>query len=178
MKLCLFVLSCTLLFAAGADASDMPETGSPAPAFELLSQAGSKVSLRAYKGSWIVLFFFGDHSTPDVDLYAHNLVRDAAQYSSSHAAVIGIGRTTSESDRLWAQKIGISFPLLSDPDQKIAEAYGVPAGGSNGLSDGGLYQVIIAPDGTVRLSGIVTNDVDDASMHALASLRYLQEKPR
>lgn len=177
-KLYPYVLLCTLFLAAGAVASDVPETGSPAPDFNLVSQDGTKVSLGAYKGSWIVLFFFGDHSTADVDLYARNLARDAALYSSSHAAVIGIGRTSSDSDHTWAKKVGVSFPLLSDPDQKIAGAYGVPAGGSNGLSDGGIYQVIIAPDGLVRLSGIVTNDVDDASMHALASLKYLQEKAK
>ena len=177
-KLYPHVLLCTLSLGAGAVAADLPETGSPAPDFNLVSQDGTKVSLAAYKGSWIVLFFFGDHSTPEIDLYAHNLARDAAQYSSSNAAVIGIGRTSRDSDRTWAKKVGVSFPLLSDPDQKIAGAYGVPAGGSNGLSNGGIYQVIIAPDGIVRLSGIVTNDVDDASMHALASVRYLQEKPR
>ena len=173
-----YVLSCTLLLATSAEASGMPEPGSPAPDFNLISQAGTKVSLKAYKGSWIVLFFFGDHSSPDVDLYAHNLERDSAKYASYHAVTIGIGRTSSESDKTWAKKTGISFPLLSDSDQKVSGSYGVPADGSNGLSNGGIYQVIIAPDGTVRLTAIVTNGLDDASMHALACLQYEQDQQR
>lgn len=175
-KLLRHVLSCTLFLGTGAAASDVPEPGSPAPDFTLVSQAGAKVSLKTYKGSWVILFFFGDHSTADVDLYAHNFERDASKYSSFHAVTIGIGRTSAESDSTWAKKVGISFPLLSDPDQKVSASYGVPAEGSNGLSDGGIYQVIIAPDGTVSLPGIVTNDVDGASTHALACLQYFKDQ--
>lgn len=172
------VLSCTLPFATGAGAYNMPEPGVPAPEFSLLSQAGTRVSLKAYKGSWVILFFFGDHSTPDLDLYAHNFERDMAKYASYHAVVIGGGGTSPESDSMWAKKIGVSFPLLSDPDQKVAAAYGVPADGSNGLSDGGIYHVIIAPDGTVRLPGIVTNDVDGSSTHMLACLEYFKDQQK
>ena len=63
-KLYSYVLLCTLSLAAGVVAADMPETGSPAPDFNLVSQNGTKVSLGAYKGSWIVLFFLRGSFNP------------------------------------------------------------------------------------------------------------------
>jgi len=171
-------LCCMLLFTTGVFASGMPEAGSPAPDFKLTSQSGSQVSLKAYKGSWIVLFFFGDHSSSDMGTSARNLQRDMAKYASFNAQIIGIGRTSAESNLEWAQKNGITFPLLSDPDQKIANAYGVPAGGSNSTTDGGLYQVILTPDGKVQLPGIVTFDVDGQSSRVLACLQYFKDEQK
>ncbi len=167
-----------LLINAGAFAQASPEPGSHAPDFTLLSQLGSRVSLEAYKGSWVVLFFFGDHSSSDIAVYARNLQLDTAKYASHNAHVIGIGRTSAESNGDWAKTNGVIFPLLSDPDQKIAGAYGVPAQASNGALDGGIYEVIIAPDGTVRLPGIVTSDVDSQSDHLLACLQSFTDQRR
>ncbi len=171
-------LCCVLLFTTGALASAIPEPGSPAPDFTLTSQSGSQVSLKAYKGSWIILFFFGDHSSSDMGVSARNLQRDMAKYAGFHAQVIGIGRTSAENNRDWAQKNGITFPLLSDPDQKIANAYGVPANGSNSTTDGGLYEVILTPDGKVQLPGIVTFDAEGQSGHLLACLQYFKDQQK
>jgi thioredoxin-dependent peroxiredoxin len=163
------VVCCSLLMAVSAFASGLPEPGDVAPAFSLKSQTGSTVSLKGYKGDWVILFFFGDHSSEDVALIARELQRDLAKYSSYNASVIGIGHTSSESNQSWADKNGLTFPLLSDPDQAIAKAYGVQA-------DGGIYEVIVAPNGKVQLPRIVASDIDGESTHLLTCLQYFKDR--
>jgi peroxiredoxin Q/BCP len=170
--------ACFALFiAASAFASNLPGPGDPAPDFSLTSQSGSQVSLKDYQGRWVILFFFGDHSSEDVRLLARSLQRDLAKYSSFNAVIVGIGVTSPESNHNWADKDGLNFPLLSDPDQVIAKAYGFNAAGSNSTGDGGLYEFIVAPSGKMKLSPrIVTNDVDGESYHLLACLQYFKDQ--
>ncbi|HTF62584.1 MAG TPA: redoxin domain-containing protein [Edaphobacter sp.] len=98
-------------------------------------------------------------------------------YSSFSAAIVGIGRTSPESNHTWADKNGLTFPLLSDPDHASAKAYGVQADGSNSTTGGWLYEVIVAPSGKVKLPRILTNDIDEESAHLLASLQYFRDHP-
>jgi len=163
-----------ILMAVSAFASSLLEPGDVAPIFQLQSQTGSKVSLKDYKGEWIILFFFGDHSSNELGLAARNLQRDLAKYNAFNATVIGIGSTTPESNRAWAEKEGLTFPLLSDPDQAIAKAYGVPAEVASSSGDQGIYEVIVAPGGKVQLPRIVTSDVESESAHLLACLQYFE----
>ena len=166
-----------LVIAASAFASNLPGPGDPAPDFSLTSQSGSQVSLQGYKGRWVILFFFGDHSSEDVRLLACNLQRDLAKYRSFNAVIAGIGVTSPESNHNWADKNGLTFPLLSDPDQVIAKAYGVQADGSNSTGDGGLYEIIVASSGKLKLSPrIVTNDFDGESDHLLGCLQYFKDQ--
>ncbi len=110
-------------------------------------------------------------------LAVRNLQRDLAKYSAFNAAVIGIGSTSVESNQAWAEKDEITFPLLSDTDQAIAKAYGVPAAVTGTSGDREIYEVIVAPDGKVRLPVIVTSDIEDQSAHLLACLQYFKEHP-
>lgn len=170
------VLCCSVLLAASAFASDSPASGDSAPDFNLSSQSGSQVSLKSYKGTWVILFFFGDHSSEDVLLEARNLQGDLAQFRSFNAEIVGIGRTSPESNRIWADKNGLTFTLLSDPAQTTAKAYAVPENGSKSAGEGGIYEMIVAPDGKVKLPRIVTNDVDGESAHLLACLQHFKDQ--
>ncbi len=168
------VVCCLLLMMVGAFASALPEAGEPAPDFQLQAQTGSQVSLKDYKGKWLILFFFGDHSINEMDLAVRNLQRDLPEYSAFNTAVIGIGRTSPENNYAWAEKNGLTFPLLSDPDQAVAKAYGVPKEGASN-SDRGIYEIIVAPDGKVRLPRIAINDLYNESTHLLACLQYFKD---
>jgi thioredoxin-dependent peroxiredoxin len=104
----------------------LPNYFHAAPDFQLQSQTGSKVSLKDYKEERVILFFLGDHSSDEIGLAAAILQRDLAKFNAFSASAIGISRTTSESNSVWAEKNGFTFTLLADPDQAIAKAYGVP----------------------------------------------------
>ncbi|RZU40180.1 peroxiredoxin family protein [Edaphobacter modestus] len=171
------VVCCSLLVAVSPFAFGLPEPGDAAPDFQLQSQTGSKVSLKDYKGEWIILFFFGDHSSDEIGLAARNLQRDLAKYNAFNASVIGIGRTTPESNRVWAEKNELTFTLLADPDQAIAKAYGVPAEVASSSGNQGIYEVIVAPGGKVQLPRIAVNNIDGESTSLLACLQYFKEHP-
>jgi thioredoxin-dependent peroxiredoxin len=166
------IVCCWLFLAMSAFASALLEPGEVAPDFQLLSQTGSRVSLKSYKGEWVILFFFGDHSGENVSLTARNLQRDLAKFNAANAAIVGIGRTTPESNQAWAKKEEITFPLLSDPDENITKSYGA---GSSG--DSGIYEVIVAPNGKVTLPRIASMDLDEESNHLLACLQYFSQHP-
>ena len=166
----------SLLLGVSAFASGPLAPGDPAPDFNLTSQSGSQVSLRSYKGSWVILFFFRDHSSADVQLEARNFQRDLAKYDAFHAVIVGIGSTSPESNRNWADMNGLTFTLLSDPDQKVANAYTVQADGPSSSGDGGIYEMFVATDGRVKLPRIVTYDFDGESGNLLACLQYFKDQ--
>ena len=90
--------------------------------------------------------------------------------------IVGIGGTSPESNRNWADKNGLTFTLLSDPDQKVAKAYAGQTDGSNSFGDTGIYEMVVAPDGRVKLPRIATNDFDGESGHLLACLQYFKDQ--
>ena len=165
----------SLLLCSTAFALDTPKPGTPAPNFTLTSQSGSHVSLKDYKGKWIILFFSGRDQSGDVTLEARNFQRDLSKYTSFNAVVLGISPFSQESNKAWATSDELTFDLLSDTDQKIAQAYGVLLSSSTSVTDGGLSLMIIAPNGNIQLPVIVTNDVDGISGHMLACLQYFKD---
>jgi peroxiredoxin len=168
------MVCCLLLVMASSIASALPEAKEPAPDFQLQSQTGTLVSLKSYKASYVILFFFGDHSTNEVHMLTRDMQRDLVKYAEFHAAIIGVGRTSPESNEAWAEKDGLAFPLLSDPDQAVANAYGVPSMASSS-GKGTIYEVIVAPGGKVILPRITSNDFEDESTRLLACLEYFKD---
>ena len=56
--------------------SNTPSEGSPAPDFTLPSQEGASVSLKDYRGQWVVLYFYPKDQTPGCSREAHNFQVD------------------------------------------------------------------------------------------------------
>ena len=114
-----------LSFAALAFAfSGPPEVGKPAPDFTLKSNEGKTVSLKDYKGKWVVLYFYPKDFTSGCTLEAHNFQRDLAKYDEAGAVILGVSVDTADSHKGFCAKEGLNFTLLSDPDAKVTTAYG------------------------------------------------------
>ena len=64
-----------------AAAGDLPQVGQKAPAVTLPSQDGSKVSLKDFRGKWVVLYFYPKDNTPGCTIEAHNFQRDLSKYA-------------------------------------------------------------------------------------------------
>ena len=100
-----------------------PVAGSAAPDFTLPSQESS-VSLKDYRGSWVVLYFYPKDQTPGCTREAHNFQVDQAKYAERHAVVLGVSVDSVDSHKKFCAKEGLNFKLLADSDGKVSSAYG------------------------------------------------------
>ncbi|HWY21475.1 MAG TPA: peroxiredoxin [Candidatus Acidoferrum sp.] len=108
---------------SGASAST-PGAGSDAPDFTLPSQESVSVSLKDYRGSWVVLYFYPKDQTPGCTREAHNFQVDQAKYVERHAVVLGVSVDSVDSHKRFCAKEGLNFKLLADRDGKVSRAYG------------------------------------------------------
>ena len=97
--------------------------GDKAPAFNLPDQSGNKVKLSNFKGRKVLVYFYPKADTPGCTTQACGL-RDAMP-KVGNTAVIGISPDPSPRLEKFDTKYSLGFPLLSDEDHKIAEAYDV-----------------------------------------------------
>jgi peroxiredoxin Q/BCP len=104
--------------------SATPSEGSNAPDFTLPSQEGSPVSLKDYRGKWVVLYFYPKDQTPGCSREAHNFQVDHPKYAERSAAVLGVSLDSVDSHKKFCAKEGLNFKLLSDADHKVTDSYG------------------------------------------------------
>src|ERR1700687_5457864 len=100
------------------------KVGAKAPKFDLESDEGSRLSLGAFKGKWLILYFYPKDNTPGCTREAQGFTKAAAQLKKLGAEVVGVSKDSVKSHCGFRDKIGIGFPLLSDPDLQVHRAYG------------------------------------------------------
>ena len=100
--------------------SEQLSAGDQAPAFNLESNQGTK-SLGDYHGKWTVLYFYPKDNTPGCTQEACDF-RDAMP--GMGAEVLGVSGDDHSSHEGFANQYNLPFPLLSDPDNKVAKTYG------------------------------------------------------
>lgn len=103
----------------------MLEVGTKAPEFTLQDKDGKEVSLSDFKGQKVVLYFYPRDNTPGCTRQACAFAAAYDQFKSINAAVIGISKDSVASHVKFAEKHGLPFVLLSDPEHKVIEAYDV-----------------------------------------------------
>lgn len=101
-----------------------PTEGSSAPDFTLPSQEGSPVSLRDYRGKWVVLYFYPKDQTPGCSREAHNFQADQPKYAERNAVVLGVSLDSVESHKKFCARDGLNFKLLADTDHNVTDSYG------------------------------------------------------
>jgi peroxiredoxin Q/BCP len=98
--------------------------GDKSPAFSLLDQEGKPVSLSDFKGRKLLLYFYPKADTPGCTKQACS-IRDASkELKKLDAAAVGISPDEPTRQKKFDDKYSLGFPLLSDPDNKVAKAYG------------------------------------------------------
>src|SRR6266542_447501 len=111
-------------FALMAATQIPPEVGRPAPDFSLTTSDGSQVSLKDYRGKWVVLYFYPKDFTSGCTLEARNFQRNLAKYEEAGAVVLGVSVDTAQSHKDFCAKEGLNFKLLADPDAAVSTEYG------------------------------------------------------
>jgi len=98
--------------------------GDKAPVFNLTDQDGKQVKLADFKGKKVLLYFYPKADTSGCTKQACS-VRDARQDLHDREIIaLGISPDAVEAQKKFDKKHALAFPLLSDPDHKVAELYG------------------------------------------------------
>src|SRR5713226_4442019 len=121
MFLITFVAALFLLLLAGGytllrGGNNPPSVGSPAPDFTLSSQDRQPVKLSAFRGQWVVLYFYPKDFTSGCTVEAHNFQRDIDKYTQKNAVILGVSVDNVDSHKSFCTKEGLDFKLLSDSD--------------------------------------------------------------
>jgi peroxiredoxin Q/BCP len=130
------------------------ETGQTAPAFSLVDHTGRSVSLQDFAGRNLIIFFYPAAMTPGCTKEACDFRDSLVRLQDAGYDVVGVSPDKPEKLARFVEKESLTYPLLSDPDRSVLEAYG--AYGEKmlyGKKVTGVIRstVVVAPDGTVAL---------------------------
>lgn len=101
------------------------EVGSLAPDFTLVADNNEPVTLSEYRGKMnVLLFFYPKDSTPGCTRQLCAARDDRDRFLAADVERYGVNHGSLESHRKFREKIGLDFPLLSDPDLSVARRYG------------------------------------------------------
>jgi peroxiredoxin Q/BCP len=102
----------------------MVKEGEAAPDFDLESSTGGRTRLKDLRGGPVVLYFYPRDMTPGCTREACDF-RDARKaLAKAGATVLGVSPDSLESHTKFAAAEGLKFPLLADPEARVAKAYG------------------------------------------------------
>jgi len=160
----------TVTLLCGAAGAANP--GDAAPAFELVDQYMKPHKLADYAGKWVVLYFYPKDDTPGCTTQACTFRDDIFKIRELGAEVLGVSVDSAESHAKFAEKHGLPFPLLSDPDGKTAELYGSTMEFA-GMKLARRNTFLIGPDG--KFAKVYTDvDPKENSAQVMADLKALQ----
>ena len=103
----------------------MLEIGTIAPDFELADQNGQLHTLSQYRGRKVILYFYPKDNTPGCSKQACGYSENAPRFAEKDAVILGISKDSVASHKKFAEKYSLGFPILSDPERQVIEAYGV-----------------------------------------------------
>ncbi len=99
--------------------------GAPAPVFSAPDETGKTVSLSDFKGKTVVLYFYPKDDTPGCTVEACSFRDEHSAFQKKGAIVLGVSPDNAKKHVKFIEKFTLPFPLLSDIDHQVAEAYGV-----------------------------------------------------
>jgi thioredoxin-dependent peroxiredoxin len=159
IAIALVVGLCAGMSAFAADAPSMPKVGDKAPLVEGKDQDGKTWKLSDDVGKKIVLlYFYPKDDTPGCTKEACGFRDSIDSLKADNVKVVGVSFDSGESHVKFISKYKLNFPLLTDSDGKIADAYGVRM---NGRSMAKRVSFLIGLDGKI----VHVTDSPDAEKH-------------
>ncbi len=120
------IAALALLWAVVAIAqAQEPTIGSPAPDFRLQDQNGKWQKLSDYRGKWVALYFYPKDQTPGCTTQACEFRDNIFAFREVNAQILGISVDDVESHEKFAEKHGLPFPILADPEKRVVKQYDV-----------------------------------------------------
>ena len=96
----------------------------PLPTSPSLPRKATTVSLKDYRGKWVVLYFYPKDETPGCSREAHNFQVDQPKFAERNTVVLGVSVDSVDSHKKFCTKEGLNFKLLADTDHKVSDSYG------------------------------------------------------
>ena len=103
----------------------MVDEGNIAPDFTLQADDGKKVSLKDYRGKTVILYFYSKDGTSGCTTEALGFKEAVKEFEQKGAVILGVSKDSVESHRMFKEKHGLPFTLLSDPQMEALKLYGV-----------------------------------------------------
>lgn len=124
VKISAVLLACFALNLPFAVA-DSPKPGSLAPEFRLQDQNGQWVSLKDYRGKWVVLYFYPKDNTPGCTTQACEFRDNIFAFRRADAVILGVSVDNVDSKKAFAKEHSLPFSVLADPTKATTKQYGV-----------------------------------------------------
>ena len=134
----------------------MLQVGTKAPAFTLPDAQGNLISSETFAGKRWVLYFYPKDSTPGCTKQACALAAAHGEYEALGVPVVGVSKDSQKSHQRFAEKNGLPFLLLSDPELTAIQAYDVwKEKKLYGKTSMGVVRTtyVIGPDGVIEWAG-------------------------
>jgi peroxiredoxin Q/BCP len=100
------------------------EAGAKAPAFKLPDHDGNPVSLKDFAGAPVIVYFYPADDTPGCTKEACQFNDNLRAFNKAGVKVLGISPDGTAKHQKFRDKYSLTFPLLTDADRKVMEAYG------------------------------------------------------
>ena len=101
------------------------EANQSAPEFTLLDETGTEQTLSAYRGKWVVLYFYPKDDTPGCTTEACSFRDGYGEYARAGVVILGVSPDSPKSHAKFKEKYGLPFTLLSDINHAVCDLYGV-----------------------------------------------------
>jgi peroxiredoxin Q/BCP len=131
----------------------MLKVGDPAPPFQVKADDGREISLASLRGKHVALYFYPRASTPGCTKEAIEFRELKKNFDKLNAVILGCSADSVEAQAKFKAKQKLNFPLLSDPEFTVIEAYGARRMKSFlGKTFLGIVRstVLIGPDGKIE----------------------------
>ena len=101
------------------------EVGSKAPDFSCAGDGNRQISLADYAGKKLVIYFYPKDDTPGCTAEAIEFTAQAGAFAATNTEIVGVSADSVEKHEKFKTKHNLGVTLLSDPNQKMLQAYGV-----------------------------------------------------
>jgi len=162
-----------LLWVSALPLQAAPAVGAPAPEFRLQDQNGDWVSLKDFRGKWVVLYFYPKDNTPGCTTQACEFRDDIFAFRRAEAVILGISVDDVASKKDFAAEHSLPFSVLADPDKATTRRYGVLTKMMGLFEFARRDTFIIDPEGRVA-KHFPKVDPDGHSAMVLAELKSLR----
>jgi peroxiredoxin Q/BCP len=98
---------------------------SKAPSFLALVDENKELSLANFKGSYLVIYFYPKDKTSGCTIESQDFRDFKNKFAKKNCKIVGVSRDSIKSHKSFTEKESLNFPLLSDPDETMCNAYGV-----------------------------------------------------